>query len=219
MQNKNNLIMKTITKNTSLMVIAFMALLVNISCAKEVVVPATLTASPTSASIVKEGGNSQITVITTAAWTATSSAAWCTVSPASGTGNGSIAITAAANTAAGRVATVTIIGTGVAAPTTVNITQAGETVSTNPFVGVWKDEAFATPNTFQQYTFNGDLTVQDFFFDGGTGQSVTNTGTFSFNETANQLTLVLTGEPVDNVGYNFINATTLEIDGFTYFKQ
>jgi hypothetical protein len=69
--------------------------------------------SPTSASI-GAGITTGIATLTTnsgCAWTTTSSATWLTVSPASGSGSGSVSYMAAANTSAvQRVATMTIGG-------------------------------------------------------------------------------------------------------------
>ena len=45
------------------------------------------------------GGNGSLTVYAGGSWTATSGASWCTVSPASGTGSGSVTLTVAENMA------------------------------------------------------------------------------------------------------------------------
>lgn len=49
------------------------------------------------------------------AWTATSAAPWLTVTPASGSGNGSVVVTAPANSGVGRTTTLTIAGTSIPA--------------------------------------------------------------------------------------------------------
>src|SRR4029079_11084830 len=70
-------------------------------------------ASPTGASPGSTGGAASVTVTTTSgcAWTATSNAAWLTVtSGASGTGNGSVGFSIAANTGAARSGTLTVAG-------------------------------------------------------------------------------------------------------------
>src|SRR5262249_42902058 len=84
--------------------------------------PCTYTLSPTTASITAAGGTGTITVTTGTgcSWTAISDSAWLTLSPTSGSANGSVSYTAAPANAAtiGRAATVTI------GEQTVTITQA-----------------------------------------------------------------------------------------------
>src|SRR5437660_12780128 len=73
-------------------------------------------AQPSVATFPPEGGTSSASVTTgsTCAWTATSSAAFVTLtSGASGTGNGTTAFSVAVNTGAERTATLTIAGTAV----------------------------------------------------------------------------------------------------------
>jgi hypothetical protein len=84
------------------------------------VTPAALPPAPAT------GGSQTITISVSPAgcgpsnWTATSNAAFVSVNPASGTGNGSVTVSVAANAAtASRTGSVTIAGT------TINITQAG----------------------------------------------------------------------------------------------
>lgn len=69
--------------------------------------------TPTSANVVATGGTGTVAVTagTGCAWTATSNAAFITVtSGATGTGNGSVAYTVAANTGAARTGTIAIAG-------------------------------------------------------------------------------------------------------------
>ena len=54
--------------------------------------------SPTQISPPKEGGSYTITVTATGAWTAWTAESWITITPASGSGNGTISIQVAANT-------------------------------------------------------------------------------------------------------------------------
>jgi hypothetical protein len=65
-----------------------------------------------SASIVATGGSGSVSVASSCAWTATSNASWISItSGASGSGNGSVFYTVAANTgAAARTGTLTIAG-------------------------------------------------------------------------------------------------------------
>ncbi|HMJ82564.1 MAG TPA: BACON domain-containing carbohydrate-binding protein [Vicinamibacterales bacterium] len=77
----------------------------------------------TTTTFPASGGSASISVTTpnTCAWTATSSAAFLTVSQgASGTGNGNVQFAVAANTGAARTALLTITGTPI------TITQQGQ---------------------------------------------------------------------------------------------
>ncbi len=84
------------------------------------------TLSATSLSAVAAGTTAPVNVSTTGTsctWTAASSAAWATVSPAGGTGNGGVTVTVSANTGASRTATLTIGGQAYA------VTQAAASCS------------------------------------------------------------------------------------------
>ncbi|MCX6629709.1 MAG: BACON domain-containing carbohydrate-binding protein, partial [Candidatus Solibacter sp.] len=81
----------------------------------------TYTVSPASAAVSAAGGSSSFTVATGAAcaWTAASNQTWLTVTAgASGTGNGTVTLSAGANTGAARSTTATIAGQ------TVTVSQA-----------------------------------------------------------------------------------------------
>ncbi len=90
----------------------------------------TLTANPTSINFTSTGGSNTVAVTSSDAWTASDNASWVTLSPSSGSGNGSITVNAAANTSsATRSATITITcGSNTA---TVNITQNGAVIPCN----------------------------------------------------------------------------------------
>ncbi len=84
------------------------------------------TLSATSLSAVAAGTTAPVNVSTTGTsctWTAASSAAWATVSPAGGTGNGGVTVTVSVNTGASRTATLTIGGQAYA------VTQAAASCS------------------------------------------------------------------------------------------
>jgi hypothetical protein len=84
----------------------------------------TYSVSPTSSSPVAAGNSASVSVTAGAgcAWTATSSAAWVTITAgSSGTGNGTVSYTVAPNTGGSRSATMTIAGQTV----TVNQAAAG----------------------------------------------------------------------------------------------
>ena len=84
----------------------------------------TLTVTPPNQNVAATGGTTPFNVATTVAWTATSDAAWCTVTP-SGTGNGTITATYTQNTGgAARIAHITVVAPG-ATSVTVTVTQAG----------------------------------------------------------------------------------------------
>jgi hypothetical protein len=92
--------------------------------------PGILTLSQTSTSLPPEGGSAQINVTNTGEgplnWSVSSGQAWISISPASGSGNGSFSITGAANTTfQPRTATVTVSAPGASgSPATVTVTQA-----------------------------------------------------------------------------------------------
>ena len=83
-----------------------------------------LAALPSSLSYIADGGSKDITVNSNTNWTATSSADWLTLSPTSGSNNGTITAVAAANTSNGeRTATITVSASGVNQQT-ISVTQA-----------------------------------------------------------------------------------------------
>ena len=83
-----------------------------------------LSVSPSSLSYRATGGSEEITVASNINWTVTSSADWLTITPTSGSGDGTITVEAATNTSEGeRIATITVSGEG-ATPKTINVTQA-----------------------------------------------------------------------------------------------
>jgi hypothetical protein len=94
----------------------------------------TLSVSPESISATAGAGSYTITVTSNAAWTAESNAAWCTLSPASAEGNGTVTLNAAANTAQEqRTATVTVKAGSLTE--TVHVTQAAATGQPDPEIG------------------------------------------------------------------------------------
>jgi len=83
-----------------------------------------LTVNPSSLSYTADGESKTVTVTSNTSWTATSSASWLTVSPASGSNNGTITAVATANTSSSqRTATITVSGSGITR--TISVTQAG----------------------------------------------------------------------------------------------
>ena len=91
-----------------------------ISITQDAAVPPTptLTVSPISLNFASSGEQQTFTVTSNADWTISSSDSWLTVSPALGSNNGTVTVTAAENTATTqRTATITISGTGITAQT------------------------------------------------------------------------------------------------------
>lgn len=89
---------------------------------------ANLTVSPTTLNVAATAGNISFNITGNVVWTATDNQTWVTLSPASGTGNGTVNITYAANPAAlSRTATITITGSGLTRVLT--LSQAGAVVT------------------------------------------------------------------------------------------
>ena len=77
----------------------------------EPVAPPSLTVAPPTISAANTAGTHPVTVTSNVSWTAavSSGAAWCTVSPATATGNGTVTVSVTANpTVEARTATVTV---------------------------------------------------------------------------------------------------------------
>jgi hypothetical protein len=91
-------------------------------------VSCTYTLSSTAQSVAATGGSGTVGVSsgTGCAWAAVSGATWVSVAPASGTGNGTVSYTVAANTGAARSATLTIGGKAF------TVSQAGISVPSTP---------------------------------------------------------------------------------------
>lgn len=96
------------------LILPVLLLMFIVSCSKDKDATPSLNVSSQTVEFESDGGSVDVNVTSNVSWTAVSSAAdWCSVSPASGTNNGSIKITATANTAlAEREATVTVSGEG-----------------------------------------------------------------------------------------------------------
>lgn len=181
----------------------------------ENIAPKTIEVNPSSISSTKEGGLSQVVVTSNTSWTVSCNANWCKINPSSGNDNQTLSVDCEANTGDTRSATITVSADGVNAPQIINVSQAGET---NPFVGTWKDDAYLH-NSYVQYTFNSDMTVQYFAYNGSTGTSEVAEGTYAYSESVSQVTFHLTGYQPYYMEYNFINKTTLQMGEYTYFKQ
>ena len=93
----------------------------------------TLSVSPGNQDVGSDAGSITFNVSSNTSWTVSDDAAWLTVSPTSGSGNGTLTATFTANTLIpSRVGTITILGTGVSSKS-VTVTQSGiNTLSLTP---------------------------------------------------------------------------------------
>ena len=116
----------------------------------------TLTVSPTSLSYTANSESKTITVSSNTSWTASSSASWLTISPTSGSSNGTITATASANTSTTqRNATITVSANGVSK--TINVTQIGTSGSTSEFTYNFEAcTAWEVDNFSPCQTYDGD---------------------------------------------------------------
>ncbi|MDR1336267.1 MAG: BACON domain-containing protein [Tannerella sp.] len=93
--------------------------------------PPSLSLLPDSIGFPAAGGSQYLAVLSNVAWTEVSSEAWVTVSPATGSGDGALTVTAAANTGEARAATLVLTGSGLTQ--TVTVTQeSAQQVIVNP---------------------------------------------------------------------------------------
>jgi hypothetical protein len=89
-----------------------------------------LTVSPTTLAPSAAAGSFAITLTSNLPWTVNSSEAWLTVTPTSGSNNGTLTASYTANTDAARTGILTFTGGGLTR--TVTVTQAGPTLSVTP---------------------------------------------------------------------------------------
>jgi hypothetical protein len=90
----------------------------------------TLTVTPTSSTPTAAAGSFAITLTSNIPWTVNSDADWLTVTPTSGSNNGTLTASYTANTDAARTGILTFTGGGVTR--TVTVTQAGPNLSVTP---------------------------------------------------------------------------------------
>ena len=85
--------------------------------------PFTLTISPSNRSVTNASGSTTFTITSNTSWSVSDNATWLTVSPVSGSGNGTLTATYQENTTTSqRVGTITVIGGGITG--TVTVTQS-----------------------------------------------------------------------------------------------
>jgi endoglucanase len=90
-----------------------------------------LSVSPLTFSFLSVDGIKSAAITSNTAWTAKSDQTWLTVTPASGSGNGTLSLSAANNTGVARNAVVTVTGGGITKQILVS-QNAGETLSVSP---------------------------------------------------------------------------------------
>jgi hypothetical protein len=96
-----------------------------------------LTVSPSSQSVANFAGSTTFSISNTGcrtlSWTSSSNQTWCTLSPASGTGNATLTATCSANAGSTRTATITVTATGATgSPKTVTVIFSTETFAWVP---------------------------------------------------------------------------------------
>ncbi len=131
-----------------------------------VIKPATVSQVSVDPQILKisvDGETKTVQLTANCDWETSSSAAWATVAPASGTGNTSISITVAANTGDAREATVTVTAKGASTHADLLVSQAGVQQVT-PGPGPGPDD----PPTPAGNTINNLTQLQAFLADAAT---------------------------------------------------
>ena len=93
-----------------------------------------LSVSKTLLNFTEGGGSQSITISSNESWTVTSNQSWCTVSPSSGSNDGTITITVAANSSSARTAKVTVKGATSGDSVEVSVSQdAGSDISRDEY--------------------------------------------------------------------------------------
>jgi hypothetical protein len=145
-----------------------------------------LNVSPTSLSVASGGGNNTISVTSNVSWSVTDNQSWISVSPTSGSNNGSFTVTTSNNTSASRSGTVTVTGGGITR--TINVSQSGTGGCTQttitPFVqvnnGTWQQTSSASVSAGGTVKFGPQPT---------TGGSWSWTGPNGFTASTREVTL------------------------------
>jgi hypothetical protein len=132
--------------------------------------PCILDLSATSLSFTSAAGVKAVSVTSNSSWTVTDNAAWLSVTPASGTGNGTLIVNVEANSGSTRTGTITV--SGCSTTKTIIVTQAGSettvdlgntTVYSSVSTGLSRK---AMPVTFSE---SGSITSISIYHDGGAG--------------------------------------------------
>lgn len=120
----------------------------------------TLSVTPSNRNVTAPAGSTTFAVTSTCAWTASSNQTWCTISPASGTGNGTITANYTQNTSINpRTANITVTVAGLT-PVVVTVTQAGAACSLSVSPSNQNVSAASGTTTFT-VTSNSSWTVSE----------------------------------------------------------
>ena len=169
-----------------------------------------LALSPVSNFVI--GGEAKTTTVTTAlAWTATvDSPSWLSINNSSGTGNGTISITAAANTSsAERTGLLTVTGTGIA-PVTLSITQVGPSLSLTTISNLVATGGSKATTVSSNVAWTASIGNSSWLsIDTSSG---TNNGSISVTATANTATTTRTGT-LTVTGGGLTKTLTISQDG------
>jgi len=170
-----------------------------------------LSVSSSQLAIGKEEASTATSMVSSnTSWAATSSEDWLTVSPASGTGNGTVTFTAKQNTTvAQRTATVTLAATGVN-PVTITITQqAGNALLfvSSPQLAIGKEEA-STATSIVTSNTSWTASSNDVWL---TVSPVSGTGNSTLTFTAKQNTTVAERTATVTLAATGVNPVTITI--------
>jgi mannan endo-1,4-beta-mannosidase len=152
-----------------------------------------LALSTSSVSLVSAASSSPVSVTANVSWTVTDNQSWLSVTPTSGSNNGSFTISATANTGtAARTGTVTV--TGGSLTRTVSVTQAAATANTLTLSASSLSLASAASSSPVNVTANVSWTVTDNqTWLSASPTSGSNNGSFTVSATANTGTAARTG--------------------------
>ncbi len=136
-----------------------------------------LSVTPTSRDVGAAGGTAVFNIVTTAAWTATSSQTWAAVANPSGTGNATLTLNCQANTGTVRSASIVVTGAGTSpAVVQVTVNQAAFTptllvMPSNQNVGPTAGSTTFSIETTAAWTANSNQTWATIANPSGTGNA------------------------------------------------
>lgn len=123
-------------------------------------VPNMLVVTPATQSVAAAAGSTSVSVSANVSWTASDNQTWLTLSPSSGTNNGTITANLTANTSTSvRTATITVIGGGITR--TVTIVQEGASATTLTLSPATQNVAATAGNTTFSVSGNVTWTASD----------------------------------------------------------
>jgi hypothetical protein len=144
-----------------------------------------LTVSPTSLSLASGASSAPVSVTANVSWTVTDNQTWLSVSPTSGSNNGSFTVSATANTGtAARTGTVSVTGSGITR--SIAVTQAAPSANNLTVAPTSLSFASAASSGSVTVTANVSWTVSDNqTWLSTSSTSGTGNGSFTVNATAN----------------------------------